>query len=126
VAIFCVPFAVMIVGGRISLRHLGDALQIAWLFKSPLDLNFALRDAVPSIRLAALLEWLVLAGAALVLLALRLAGRLQAPAFVALAVALVAADLFKIGMGQNPAIPEGHARAPDPRAASPREAGGCG
>ena len=48
----------------------------------------------------------------MVLLALRLSGRLGATAFVALAVALVGADLFKAGMGYNPAIEERHAEQP--------------
>ena len=49
----------------------------------------------------------VLAGAALALLALRLRGRLRRrPPSSPLAVALVVLDLFKAGMGYNPAIPD--------------------
>ena len=50
--------------------------------------------------------------AALVLVALRLGGRMGVPAFVALAVGLVVLDLFKAGMGYNPAIEESHAVQP--------------
>jgi hypothetical protein len=64
------------------------------------------------VRLASLLEWLVLGAAALVLLALRLRGRLGVTAFTVAALVLVTFDLFKAGMGYNPAIPESHAVQP--------------
>jgi hypothetical protein len=50
--------------------------------------------------------------AALVLLLLRMRGRLGATAFVVLALALVVLDLFKAGMGYNPAIRERDAVQP--------------
>jgi hypothetical protein len=50
--------------------------------------------------------WLVFAGAGAALLWLR------PPAFAVLACALVAADLVRVGMGQNPSIPLDHARQP--------------
>ena len=59
-----------------------------------------------------LLEWLVFAVAAGALLTLRVAGRLGATAFATAAVALVAADLLKAGIGLNPAIPKAHAVQP--------------
>jgi hypothetical protein len=62
--------------------------------------------------LAALWVWLVFAGAAVALLWLRASGRVAAGAFAALGLALVALDLFRAGMGQNPAIPVEHARQP--------------
>ena len=49
------------------------------------------------IRLASVLEWLVLAAAALVLLALRLRGRLGTTAFVVLALVLVASTCSRRG-----------------------------
>jgi hypothetical protein len=52
------------------------------------------------------------AAAAVVLVALRLRGRLGPTAFVALAIGLTALDLFKAGMGYNPAIPTDHAEQP--------------
>lgn len=112
IALFLLPFAALLVGGRISLDHVGDAAGIAWLFESRRDLNLGPSEQAETIRLAALLAWLVVAGAALVLLVLRSRARLAPPAFVALAVALVAADLFSVGMGQNPAIPREHASPP--------------
>ena len=73
-------------------------------------------------RMSALLQWLPLAGAGLVLIALRLTGRrlaapaLGAGAFVALALAVLVADLFRANMGFNPAIPSDHARSRSPGA----------
>jgi hypothetical protein len=112
-AIFCVPLAYMVLRGRVSLSHLDDGIRIAWFFQEPHGRVFPpLPALVPSIRLAALFEWIVFAGAALILVGFRTRGRLAAPTFVGLAVALVAADLFKVGMGQNPAIPDTHASPP--------------
>ena len=111
-AIFLFPFAAMLVTGRISLEHLGDAAPIAWLFEDRQSLGLALPQVAEAIRLAALLEWLVVGGAALVLIVLRSRTRLGPRAFVVLAVALVASDLFNVGMGQNPAIPRDNASAP--------------
>jgi hypothetical protein len=92
-----VPF--VWVAGQIDIDALPEALRIAWGFADPAA------GAVADIRLASLLEWLVLAALALALVALRLRGLLPATAFVALAALLVAVDLFKAGMGYNPAIP---------------------
>ena len=103
--LFGVPF--VWVARRIDLSAFGDALRVAWGFATPEP------DAADAIRLASLLEWLVLGAAALALLALRLRGRLGASAFVVAAVLLVVLDLFKAGMGYNPAIPESHAVQPD-------------
>ena len=63
-------------------------------------------------RRFALVVWVVAAGAAVALLWLRASGRLAAGAFAALACALVAADLLRVGMGQNPSIPVDHADPP--------------
>jgi hypothetical protein len=95
--LFAIPFAWVV--GRIDIDALPDALEVAWGFADPAA------GAVAEIRLASLLEWTVLGVLALVLVALRLRGLLPATAFVALAALLVAADLFKAGMGYNPAIP---------------------
>jgi hypothetical protein len=56
------------------------------------------------------LIWLPIAGLAVALLAAR--GRLPAVAVAVLALGLTTADLFRAGMGQNPAIPVAHARQP--------------
>jgi hypothetical protein len=85
---------------------LGTALKVASGFEDPAP------RAAAVVKLASVLEWAVLGGVALVLLGLRLRGRLRPTAFVALALGLVALDLFKAGMGYNPAIPESHAVQP--------------
>jgi hypothetical protein len=73
-------------------------------------------DAAPGaaavIKLASVLEWVALAAAALALLVVRLRGRVGGPTFLVLALGLVALDLFKAGMGYNPAIEESHAVQP--------------
>ena len=102
--LFAVPFVAA--ARRISLDAFGDALRVSFGFATPAP------DAGAAIRLGSLLEWLVLGAAALVLLWLRLRGRLGATAFVALAVGLVVLDLFKAGMGYNPAIEDSQAVQP--------------
>jgi hypothetical protein len=62
--------------------------------------------------MASLLEWVVPAALAVALVWLRLSGRLGVPAFAGLALALVVLDLFKAGMGYNPAIHEHDAVQP--------------
>jgi Bacterial membrane protein YfhO len=91
---------------RVDADALGDGLRIAWGFAAPAP------DASDAIRMAALLEWLLPAALALVLVWLRLSGRLGMTAFAALAIALVALDLFKADMGYNPAIRERDAVQP--------------
>jgi Bacterial membrane protein YfhO len=62
--------------------------------------------------MGSLIVWLVFMGLAVALLAGRAAGRLTATAFAVLAIALVAADLFKAGMGATPAITTEQAQQP--------------
>ena len=93
-------------------RH---GLRVAWGFAQPPAPGVAAGSfarVVAIVHWQALLEWLVVAGAALALLTLRLAGRLGPTAFASAAVALVAADLLKAGIGLNPAIPDAHAVQP--------------
>ena len=110
VGLVAVPALALAAEGRISLRFLGDALGVASGFAHPPGLSSP--DVEPVVRLAALLVWVLAAGAALVLLALRRAGRLAAGTFAALAVAIVAVDLFRAGMGQNPGLTLAQARQP--------------
>jgi hypothetical protein len=105
-ALLALPVAIAVGDGQFGRDALGTALKVAWAFQDPAP------GAVAVVKLASVLEWLVLGAAALALLALRLRGRLGATAFVGLALALVALDLFKAGMGYNPAIAESHAVQP--------------
>jgi hypothetical protein len=122
-AIFAAPVVWMLVAGTLEPRRLGPALEVAWGFADAPPLapggSAARSDAVATIRLGALLEWLPLAGVGLALVALRLTGArfrgrgaLPAAAFVALAAAVLVADLFRANMGFNPAIPDDHAQQP--------------
>src|SRR4029079_10944352 len=64
------------------------------------------------IELASVAVWVAIAGTAVLLILLRVRGRLPVTPFVLLATALVAIDLFKVGMGFNPAIDEADTRLP--------------
>jgi len=103
-ALFVIPF--ILVARKVDMGVLGGALKVAWGFADPEP------GAVAVIRLASVLEWAVAGAAALVLLVLRLRGRLGARGFAVAALVLVALDLFKAGMGYNPAIPIEHATQP--------------
>jgi hypothetical protein len=63
-------------------------------------------------RAVVIATWLIAAGAGAALLWLRAGGRIAAGTFAALACLLVAVDLLRVGMGQNPSIPLDHARQP--------------
>jgi hypothetical protein len=102
--LLAVPF--VWVARRVDLDVLGRALHLAWGFTTP---HFG---EGPAIRLSSLLEWALVAAAALALLVWRLSGRLGARAFIVLALALAALDLFKAGMGYNPAITDEQAVQP--------------
>jgi Bacterial membrane protein YfhO len=101
------PAVVALLRVDVSPGALGDGLATAWAFAEPA--RETAKDVVP---LAAMWLWLVLAGLALALLWLRASGRVAGAAFAALASALVVFDLFRMGVGQNPAIPTEHAEQP--------------
>jgi hypothetical protein len=109
--IACVPLVYVAVFDRPALEDLGPALELAVGLSTPPE-ALAPGSRADVIHAAALLEWLAFAGAAVGLLALRVQRRLAVPAFVVLALLLTAGDLFKIGMGYNPATPIAHARQP--------------
>ncbi len=113
VALLCVPL-VWLVGARPSPSLLGTALELAWGFADPRAQPADLPTTfdIHSIRLSALIVWLTVAGLAVALVAMRIRGRLAVTPFVALAAALIVLDLFRAGVGQNPAIPEEHAVQP--------------
>ncbi len=120
-AIFAIPFTWMLVLGTFEPGSVGRGLKTAWgLVDPPRNKPFEppSRAAADTVRMSALLQWTVLGGSAMVLVALRLGvprlrwTPLGATAFVALAVALLFVDLGRASMGYNPAIPVGHARQP--------------
>jgi hypothetical protein len=107
-AAVALPALVVLVHAPVQFDQLGSAAGIALGVKDATGEP----DLAGLLPLSAALAWLALAGAgaALVLRARR--GALRAPAVAVLAVALVAIDLTRFGMGQNPAIPLDHARQP--------------
>ncbi len=102
VALLLAPVLFIVLGGKSSLRLLGDALDVAWGLATPPPATDP--DASGTIRLAALVVWVTVAGAGLLLLAAWARGRLPPRAFAVLALGLVVLDLFRAGMGNNPAI----------------------
>jgi hypothetical protein len=87
---------------------LGSAMSIAWGFD---DLPLG-DEHVPTMRLIAIVAWVIFAAAALALIAARLRG-VGAAVFAVLAVCLVVVDLWRAGMGWNPAIDVDVARQPE-------------
>jgi hypothetical protein len=102
-ALVIVPVVVGLAARGLDLGELGDAFRVAWLFA---DAPTLVTDPghVAAIGQASMIVWVTVAGAAAALLALRLGGRVGAAAFAVLAVLLVCVDLFRAGMGYNPAI----------------------
>jgi hypothetical protein len=116
------PALFVVAAKRSTFSALGDALEVAWGFAKPpgvyLNPNGGRACVEPCvvpgnvIRLASLIVWLTLAGAGFVLLWLRFRRRIGAGAFVGLAVVLVCVDLFRAGVGYNPAIDRDYADQP--------------
>jgi hypothetical protein len=113
-ALAALPVVIVGAGGYLARDAIKPALRVSWGFETPTQqmAQSVAGGLAGVVHLASLFEWLVLAGAALVLLVLRLRGNLGATAFAGLAVGLVAVDLFVAGMGYNPAIPVSHAEQP--------------
>ena len=93
----------------LSLWH--RAAGVALTTTNALSLHANLTDVV---RFASLLLWLVFAGATLLLVLGRLSPRprLRTSAFIVLTLVVVTVDLFRAGVGQNPAISLATARQP--------------
>jgi hypothetical protein len=102
------------VAGHLRADALWPALRVAWGSADPLGgiASSVTGGVAELLKVASLMEWLVVAAAAAALVALRLAGRLGAATFAALALAMVAADLLNAGVGHNPVIRTDHARQP--------------
>ena len=111
-ALLLLPAIVVWVGSPKAFEHLGGGFRIAWLFGDPPG-SYRDPQGADVIRASALLIWLAVAGAGLLLLSLRFRRRLGARAFVGLAVFLVCVDLFRAGVGQNPAIDRKYASVPE-------------
>jgi hypothetical protein len=108
----------LIVGAAIqhpTLHALKEGLKIAWLFADPPG-EFMYPIGEDVIRWSAMIMWGTLAGAGLLLIALRVWRRVGPTPFVAVGVLLVCVDLFRAGMGFNPAIDKKYAEPPAPGA----------
>jgi hypothetical protein len=108
--LLALPALILAARGQLSAGLLGDSLKIAAGVDWPEPPPTA--DTITAIRMGSLIVWLVVMGLAVLLLGARLRGRLAATAFVALAIAIVVADLFKAGMGATPAIDTDRATQP--------------
>ena len=106
-----VPLLIVAIRSPDAFRALGGGFEIAWLFADPPG-QFLDPQGQGVIRASSLIVWLTVAGAGLALILLRWQRRLPAMAFVALALLLVCVDLFRAGMGHNPAIDQEHASVP--------------
>ena len=106
-ALVLVPLVWVAVRHPETPRSLLRAFGLAWGVDRIGDL-----EPPSNIHWSALAAWVPLAAAALALLAWRLRGGLAAAPFVTLAVALVTLDLFRAGLGQNPAIARADATQP--------------
>ena len=109
-ALLVVPVIWFVAAGKSSTGAIGDALRVVLLFEDAPPAGAP--DARDVIRLAALFGWLLMCGAALVLVALRLTARVRAAPFAAAAVLLAVLDLFRAGMGYHPAIESERATQP--------------
>ena len=110
VALLLFPVLLVVATGATSARFFSRAFEVAWGF-APSPSGFQ-ANSLPIVRLSALIIWVVFAGLAALLLYARARLGLRGTVFAALAVLLVVADLFRAGMGFNPAIPDSEAQQP--------------
>ena len=101
---------VALCAARGYLHDWGDALNVAWGFADQPDVSAPHAKAI--IRLSSLIVMLTFLIPGTVLLAARVRGRLAPAVFAGLVIALVIADLFRAGMGENPAVAESHNHPP--------------
>lgn len=109
--LLALPVLIVAVASPDAFTFPRGGLEVAWLFADPPG-RVGQPLGLQLIRASSLVIWLTFAAAGVLLLWLRLGGRLGAASFAALALALVCADLFRAGMGQNPAIERRFAERP--------------
>jgi len=109
-ALFGLPVLLVVVGGRTTWGSLPEALRVAWGFADPPGPEVA--GAREVVRGAGLLVWIGVGGAALALLVVLSRGTRRPALVVGLALALIAGDLARAGIGYNPAIDRADAEQP--------------
>jgi hypothetical protein len=110
-ALLALPVLIVAAASPGALTAPRGGFEIAWLFFDPPG-QFRDPQGLDAIRASALIIWLTVAAAGLGLILLRLRRRIGATTLVVLAVLVVCVDLFRIGMGQNPAIDKAYADVP--------------
>jgi hypothetical protein len=108
--ILVVPLVMVLARSDIGPLFPKLALKVAFHVASPPPVNDP--NSADVVRLAAVALWVCAAGAALLLLALRVGG-LPQRVVAGLALGLVVVDLLRAGMGYNPAIHVEHAQQPE-------------
>jgi hypothetical protein len=108
--VFCFPVAYALARSTTGWAALPDALRVATGFAHPPGIFEP--HAREVVRGAALLDWIAAAGAGVVVVWCALRGRTRPTLLAAAAVAIVALDLARAGMGYNPAIPRSVAEQP--------------
>jgi hypothetical protein len=109
-ALVVFPIVVVLATTGTLARVFGRSFEVAWgLVPAP---NLSQLHGLAILRLSALIIWVVFAALAAVLLYWRTRGGLGAKAFAVMAVVLVLGDLFRAGMGYNPAITQAQAQQP--------------
>ncbi len=113
VGLLVVPLVAAFATGQIATLPLRRALDVAWGFATAAAPNpITNPHGADVIHLASMIIWVTMAGLSGLLVIMRLWRRLPALAFTGLALILVAADLFRAGMGLNPTISESYVRQP--------------
>ncbi len=108
-ALLLLPVVVVVARHDIHRLSLHAITVAAALAKAPAATDPSAADVI---HLAALLVWLAFAAAGLAFVALRVNRRLGAATFAVLLIATVTLDLFRAGMGYNPAVAQRDATQP--------------
>jgi Bacterial membrane protein YfhO len=112
-ALLLAPAAWIVLGHKLATGyHPLHALAVAWDLRREPGPLFSDPTAADVIRLASLLGWLTFAALGLGLIAAALRTRVPNRFLVSAAVVILALDLFRIGMGYNPAIDKRYASPP--------------
>ena len=106
--IVLVPAVVVAVHNHARVSFLGDAVGLALGLKTDQGLS----DLGSLLPTASAIAWLLFAGLGATLIVLTIRGRIRPPIAAMLAIALVAVDLLRFGIGENPSIPVDHAHPP--------------